>query len=43
MRKVTERHGESWEVIGEHGEAIVVEEMHILLSVSESVSLYVRE
>ena len=32
-------HGESLGVIGEHGKARVVEEMHILLSVSP----YVRE
>ena len=35
LRKVEASHGESRGVIGEHGEARVVEEMHILQSVSQ--------
>ena len=34
-------HGKSWGVVGEHGEARVVEEMQILLSVSEYVRMSV--
>ena len=40
LRKVEASHGESRGVIGEHGEARVVEEMHILQSVSPYVILW---
>ena len=41
MRKVGESHGESWGVIGEHGEVRVVEEIQVVLSVRQFVSDFV--
>ena len=43
MRKVGERHGESWGVIGDHGEVRVVEEIQVVLSVRMFVCLFVSD